>query len=373
MLKFLHTADIHLGAKFKYLGEKAVRHREQLKKTFSQVVNKALEEKVDVVLVSGDLFDSNTPSAANFEFVKSQLRVLQENSIKVCLLAGTHDVLDRGSVYLREDFLAGLDNVHLFRDDFKCEYLDLNLTVWGKSNRYSKSSETPIIMLSEPTTKHNILLAHGSVQIEGKSAKDDYPITFEQIRDCSMDYVALGHWHSMGDYSQGKVKCFYSGSPEFLDIDQKGAGNVIIGEISEGGEIKLNPIKVGISDFIQTEIDLGQVGNEEELRTIILKDAYENLIKVVELKGLVRPDLAIDSRKLEQELGEDFFRLRIINNFHLQLDSIDEKDYPEELVVGQFIRMMKKKISESNSESDKKLLEQVLNLGLAELNGKGVI
>lgn len=373
MLKFLHTADIHLGAKFKYLGQKAVDHREQLKKTFSVVINKAIEEKVDIFLIAGDLFDSNNISASITEFVKSQFKILQDNSIQVCIVPGTHDVLDNNSVYKREKLSEELSNVFILSDDTKKRYPNLDLTVWGKPNTSSKSNESPIIKLGDSSTKYNILMAHGSVQIQGKSAKDDYPIALDEIKDCEMDYVALGHWHSMGDYSQSGVKCFYSGSPEMIDLGQNGAGNVILGAIEEKGNAIIEPVKVGIISSVNTEIDLGQIENEEMLKKRILENHDKNLVKIVELKGLASPHVFIDPVKLEQELAEEFFRIKIINNSHTRLELIDEKDYPEELVIGRFVRLMKQKIDESKDEVEKRRLEQALNIGLMELSGKNVI
>lgn len=373
MLKFLHTADIHLGAKFKYLGQKAANQREQLKKTFSAIVKKAIEEKVDIFLIAGDLFDSNSISASITEFVKSQFKILQDNSIQVCIVPGTHDVLDNSSIYKREKMIEEFSNVFVFIEDTKKQYPNLDLTVWGKPNTSSKSNESPIIKLEGSSTKYNILMAHGSVRIQGKSAKDDYPITLDEIKDCEMDYVALGHWHSMGDYSQGDVKCFYSGSPEMIDLSQNGAGNIILGTIEDKNTVIIEPFKIGIISSLNVEIDLGQIENEEMLKKYILENSDKNLVKIVELNGLASPRVFIDPVKLEQELAEEFFRIKIINDSHTRLESIDEKDYPEELVIGRFVRLMKQKIDESKDEVEKRRLEQALNIGLMELSGKNVI
>lgn len=362
-----------MGSKFKYLGDRAPLHREQLKKVLVRIVELAVEEKVGIVLVAGDLFDSNNISVSIIEFVKNQFKILQDNLIKVCLLAGTHDSLEPGSIYARENFAKEFDNIYVFLGQENFEFLDMDLTVWGKSNQHPKSKETPIIKFDRSNTKFNILMAHGSVQIEGKSAKDDYPIEFSQIKNCGMDYVAMGHWHSTGDYSQGDVKCCYSGSPEMLDIDQKGAGNVVLGTIEDKNKVNIESVKVGIISSANLEIDLGLIENEESLKIAILKQADANTIKTVELNGFILPSLVVNVQELERELGENFFRLKIVNNSHLRLESINERDYPEELVIGRFVRLMKQKITESSDEIEKKKFEQALNLGLAELGGKNVL
>jgi DNA repair exonuclease SbcCD nuclease subunit len=52
MLKVLHTADVHLGAKFSGLGHKGASQREQLLVTFRNVVDTAINEKADIVLIA---------------------------------------------------------------------------------------------------------------------------------------------------------------------------------------------------------------------------------------------------------------------------------------------------------------------------------
>ena len=71
-LRLLHTSDVHLGATFKVLGERGREQRRQLEATFARVVTLAIEERVSVLLIAGDLFDSasgkrGSPSARSPE------------------------------------------------------------------------------------------------------------------------------------------------------------------------------------------------------------------------------------------------------------------------------------------------------------------
>ena len=61
-MKIFHIADVQLGKQFKYLGDKARVQREQVKETFHRVLSMAVDEKVGVIAVAGDLFDTNYPS-----------------------------------------------------------------------------------------------------------------------------------------------------------------------------------------------------------------------------------------------------------------------------------------------------------------------
>ena len=61
-LKILHTADVHLGAKFLGLGRKGEYQRTQLLQAFDDTVNLAIRERVNMMLIAGDLFDSASVS-----------------------------------------------------------------------------------------------------------------------------------------------------------------------------------------------------------------------------------------------------------------------------------------------------------------------
>src|SRR3989338_7544751 len=100
-MRFLHTSDIHIGAKFEILGPQFAReHREQIKSTFSAIVEMAIKKEVDLFLIAGDLFDSNNPSFSDIEFVKKELFRLSEIGTNICIIPGNHDYAlgDRNSL-----------------------------------------------------------------------------------------------------------------------------------------------------------------------------------------------------------------------------------------------------------------------------------
>ena len=375
MPKLIHAADVHLGAKFLSFGEKANQQREQLKKTFENIINKAVEEKADFLLIAGDLFDANRVHQSLVDFVKTQFKKLKENDIQAVIIPGTHDCLSPDSVYLREGFAKEFPNVHVFNDpavNFKI-FEEFDLTIWAKPNVSNKSTKSPVVKLEpkDKKTKYNILMAHGSLQIPGKSSADAYPIAFEEIAYSGMDYVALGDWHSMADYSRGSVKAFYSGSPEIIDLDQKGSGYVLLVEIA--GETKISPLKIGSREVDELDISLDEIQDGSELREMILKGNAPNLIRTVNIKGFSDPELAVIPDELEEELQDKFFILRINDVSHPKIELIEEKNYPPETVIGRFIRLMKERIGAAATEEEKRIAEEALRIGVAELEGKEVI
>jgi len=69
MLRLLHTADVHLGARHADLGTQAAAQRERQFDAFRATVDLAIAEKVDAVLIAGDLFDSNVQPRRSVERV----------------------------------------------------------------------------------------------------------------------------------------------------------------------------------------------------------------------------------------------------------------------------------------------------------------
>src|SRR6476646_11047072 len=106
MLKLIHTADVHLGARHDDLGEQAATQRERQFAAFRETVDLAIAEKVDVMLIAGDLFDSNVQPRRSVERVAAELKRMADAKIRPVIIPGTHDVFDRASIYRAYDLTA---------------------------------------------------------------------------------------------------------------------------------------------------------------------------------------------------------------------------------------------------------------------------
>src|ERR687892_1385568 len=106
MLRLLHTADVHLGARHADLGDRAATQRERQFAAFVSTIDLALAEKVDLVLIAGDLFDSNVQPKRSVERAAAQLERLATGRIRTVIVPGTHDVYDRSSIYRAYDLKA---------------------------------------------------------------------------------------------------------------------------------------------------------------------------------------------------------------------------------------------------------------------------
>jgi exonuclease SbcD len=375
VLKLLHTADIHLGAKFLGLGDKGAIQREQIKISFKKLISQAITEKVGIVLISGDLFDSNQQPQANIDLVIEQFGLLAANSIPVCLIPGTHDCFDSGSIYRKVDFSKVCPNLTLFLKEGwnHREFSNLGLTVYVKPNFSNRSSRSPLEGLKRLTeSPHHVAMAHGSFSIPGKTAEDDHVFTSEQIQNSQMQYIALGHWHRPFPCPGGGVSAWYSGSPEITAMDQKQTGSVLMVTIPDSGEIKVEPVQIGVRFCDDLEIDLSGPGSLLQLKSRIMSGASPNLIRKVILKGLRNEDIYFSAEEMERDFSQHFFYIKVEDKSHPRIAELDEGMYHDRLILARFVKLMKERI-ESSSGEDLLVAEEALQYGLALLQGKEVI
>src|SRR5207244_3396946 len=171
-LRVLHTADVHLESDGYGDTSQQAAHRERERRTFRHIVDRALSDQVDLLLIAGDLFDHNRASDEAVEFVRRELARLRQ---PVVILPGNHDVLRSNAIYDRHDFTAGASHVHLIRQ-LNGETIDLpalDTVVWGRApdrllGRRRDPRGAPTARLKEETHTMAVEVA----KVELKSVQD---------------------------------------------------------------------------------------------------------------------------------------------------------------------------------------------------------
>ncbi len=369
MIKLLHTADHQLGVKFSGFGEKGKQLRHAVKESLKTTVDLALAEAVDLVLIAGDLFDSNAVSRNLVDEAVAQLKRLA--SIPVCILPGTHDCYDASSVYRRPEFRA-TPNVHIFTDEMRSiAFPDLDLTVYGRANLNPTGTESPLTGLEKTKETHyHVAMAHGEMAIEGKSSGDYYPIEGREIAATDMSYVALGHWHRYADFSQGGVKAFYCGAPETLGFEEgEDSGYVLLVSIDESAT-RVEKKRVGKYLWKTIDLEIEAFETEEGLLQEIRKHADPNTLLRLRLRGLKPITWDVGEERLAGELEDSFFHIEVIvGELTTSLEPLRAADFPETTVMGQFLRLMEKRL-EAAGPDERPVLEEALRRGFALLNGR---
>ena len=209
-LKLVHTSDVHLDSRGSPTTADGFRNRAE--RAFAGVVDTALDEAADLLLIAGDLFDNNRVDDSNIEFVYQQLARV---TCQVVMLPGNHDVHDERSVWNRFHFDEAGDHVHgLMEHAGDCvTFESLGVRVWGRAMQEHAPENFPLDGLPERHEQHwNVGMAHGQV-VEQRVLQGSSPITRAEIHGSGFDYLALGHIHVWEDHSAGPTTAYYCGSP----------------------------------------------------------------------------------------------------------------------------------------------------------------
>lgn len=363
-LKILHTADVHLDAPYRFLGTSGSSQRQVVRETFDRVCRLAYDDSYHLLLIAGDLFDSNSVSDKTLDWI---ITLLGDIGIPVCISPGTHDCLGAQCIY-RNMRVRWPSNVRLALDagPLVVALPDLDLSI------HTNVGSSPIDGLKRSgSIRWEIAMAHGSVIIPGKIDSAESPITSEQIAATGLDYIALGHWHSWGDYSAGDVKAIYPGSPERIEFGT-GKGAIASVTLTENGTIVERKV-VGARRMEEKSISVAGMKTAEDLRREVAALADPDLALRLTLTGLSSMEFTIDTSALREELCGEFFWLEILDRSHPSLAELSDELFPDRLVIGKYARQMAKQIEQSAGDEDAvSLLEDALQVGVAVLQGRKV-
>ncbi len=253
-IRFVHSADLHLGTVF---GGIDPRRAELLKKSLAAELDALIEYCVefgaDLLFLSGDIFDSPSPSAADIELLKNGIERLENT--RVFLALGNHDF-----------GIAGMEckNAHIFSSD-KAEKIyipELNANVYGQSFS-SRFQETPLMEgIVAEEGKINFLCLHANLR-----GNDCNPVTARQLEKSGFDYAALGHIHSHSCERIGKTTVCYSGCLMGRGFDEIGEKGFVSGEIDRNAEISF--IRSNAPRFEEIRVYASDYSDENEMISAI--------------------------------------------------------------------------------------------------------
>jgi DNA repair protein SbcD/Mre11 len=355
MVRLLHTADVHLGARHTDLGERAAALRERQFTAFKTSVELAIVEKVDIFLVAGDLFDSNTQPRRSVERVAAELGRLTRAGIRSVIIPGTHDVYDGASIYRSYD-LPGMARatsdwvVVLTPYVPEVVFPPLDTIIFGRVFDTKRSPRSPLAGLdakADTRATWKVGMVHGALAIPGRTDSDAVVVTEEEIAKTGLDYLAMGHWHSASQGRAGDVTYAYSGAPEPVAVDQDGAGQILIVTLEDHGGrhvVSIEPKRVGQTRSERLDLDVSGVHSQPNLIDVLGRHADSNLVLDVRLTGLFPDDLDLDLDEIERALAPSFLRFRIRD---ASIPASPEGlSAPPDTVLGAFIHTVEERMAE---------------------------
>lgn len=374
-ITLLHTADVHLGASFPYLGPRGKDHRRQVSETFKRMAEEALSRRVDLFLVAGDLFDSAAPSKGSVELALAELRRLGEAGITVALAPGTHDHDGPDSIWRLVPFEEKVPGLQLLIGEEVVERMipALGLTLIARPNTTNASPESPMRGVNGKGREGLVVgVAHGSVALGDLLGEGDFPIAPGEIASSGLNYLALGHWHKPADYSRGGVTAWYCGSPEVLYPKDAGAGRVLLVTINEQ-ETVVESLEVGRCRTENLTLSIEEHPEASTLEAAIRSLADPDSMLDVRLIGLKPLDCSWTTHTLEdmeEVLAPHFYFLRITDGAHSRLEAEALDRHPEATVAGRFVRFMAKRLGSAKGDDERRVVEEALQVGLALLDGR---
>ncbi|MBQ7373439.1 MAG: exonuclease subunit SbcD [Clostridia bacterium] len=268
-MKFLHTSDLHIGKKLD-----GVSRLDEQKAVLDEILSIAVSEKVDMVLVAGDVYDTFIPSADAENLFFNWLDKFAENAITLVCISGNHDDADRLSAAKtiasrRGLYLCGSSNDFLPRDNGKIsliesgknhlvfkdekgeEFFIATLSFFGEAptgyviDKEKDYSERVGDILKEifsfkKPEQNGVLVSH-LFMLGGESSESERRIDLGGVKVVSPSaipseciYTALGHLHKRQIASKSK-NVIYSGSPLQYSYDEVGIQkSVTLFEVENG-------------------------------------------------------------------------------------------------------------------------------------------
>ena len=271
-MKFAHLADTHLG--YRQFG--LLEREKDFYEVFDKIIDRIIEEKVDFVIHSGDLFDSARPSPSALLAFQKGLLKLKGAGIPIYAVAGNHDIVNRNGA-IPPQVLFKKFGLKLI-SPINSTYMQGDVFIAGLpfySSSQNKNLKSKLDELSKKAQNHDksILVLHQGID---KYFNLQYELEIGDIPD-NFNYYALGHLHNYicDDFGDGKL--VYPGSTEtwnvneLIDLKKNGKGFVIVDLDGPKINVKRIPMEVP-REFIVKTIDYRNLGAEIDIIKNIIKD-----------------------------------------------------------------------------------------------------
>lgn len=337
-MKIIHSADIHLGSPKTAL---------QIKDAFLSMCNYAEQNNIAVILLSGDVFETDNPSFDELNCFFDIVRKYEK--IDFLYLRGNHD-----SSVIPSD----IKNLYSFGDTWK-KYSYDNVDVYGLELNPENSLTFYDTFSAEPD-RFNIVMLHGEVS----SSKGDSKVQISTLQDKNIDYLALGHIHKTQIEKSGyRMTYAYPGNIYPRGNDELGKKGFILVDTDKKTYDFLPLSKDSIEPVT---VDISGIKSSFELAETIKKSVPLGATKIrVTLTGEKERELFDFENSVKNYLKESFSHVSIKDGSYPKLD-IDEIK-TELSIRGEFVRKVL-----SDGALDDCMKKEIISVGLNALEGREV-
>ena len=376
-MRFLHTADLHIG---KRVNEFSMLEDQEY--ILRQILKTADKEQVEAVLIAGDVYDKQVPSAEAVRLFDWFLTQLNSRKLPVFVIGGNHDsverlsfgaqIMEESGVYLTQSYDGKVVPVRL-----EDEYGPVNLWMLPFLKpamvkrffpeqdivTYQDALETVIGNMELNREERNLLIAHQFVTGAVTGGSEDSVEVFvggvENV-DASVfadfDYVALGHIHRA--QSAGGEQIRYSGTPlkySFSEIRHE--KSVTIAELKEKGSLTVH------QEPLKPLHDMREIRGSYE--ALVLRENYqgtdlEDYLHVILTDENDIPDVIGRLRSIYPNIMKlDYDNQRTRRNQELMKEEAAVEQSPMELLGQFFLQQNNQEMSPEQTEYARTLMETI--------------
>ena len=372
-MKLFHLSDLHIG---KRVNEFSM--IEDQKYILNRILDLAEEEKPDGIILAGDIYDKQIPSAEAVQVFDEFITRLAGRAIPVFIISGNHDsaerlafggrLLNSRGIYLSPVYDGSVTKIPL-KDQYGTVWIHLLPFIRPSTVRHVFENEADLVTdvqtAAETVIRHmeidlkdrNILVAHQFVTGASRCESEDVQVGGLDNIDAAVftpfDYTALGHIHSPQNVGTDRVR--YCGTPlkySFSEVDQEKSITVV--ELEKKGTVRtsllpLKPLrdmrKLRGTYLELTDRSFYRDMNREDYIQVILTDEddvpdglqklrviYPNIMQLLYDNQRTKTTQEVDAaqaveKKTEIELFCEFYELQ--NN---QPMTKQQKDFAEQLI-----------------------------------------
>ena len=289
MIRFIHLADVHLGAVPDRGCPWSREREEEIWETFRRVIATIRKTPVDLLFIAGDLFHRQ-PLLSELREINDLFATIPKT--RVFLMAGDHDYMKDESFYRTFKWNP---NVSFFDEENRTciEIPEENIYVYGLSYAHREIHEALYDDWKKSDKRgFHVLMAHGGDE-------QHIPLDFRKLAEGGFDYIALGHKHQY----QVALKdwALYSGALEPIDRNDLGEHGYIEGTYDQG-TVRTQFVPFASRSYQNLLLTVGESSTqhslEEMLRNEIMKRGGKNIYRVI-IQGVRSPGSLLLAERLK--------------------------------------------------------------------------
>ena len=373
-MKILHLADLHLG---KRVNEMSM--IEDQKYILDQIITLIKEESVGIVLLCGDIYDKSIPTIEAIHLLDEFLDQLSKMAIKVLMISGNHDSIDRlsfgkslftrSNLYIASQFENEIEKITVKENGITVNFYMLPFVKSAyishifqlQTDSYEECFRYLIEHTKIDEEETNILLSHQFVTANKKNPElsDSETSSLGGIDNIDFhifdpfDYVALGHIHK--PQAMGREMVRYAGSIlkySFSEIHMDKKATILTIDAKKEISLSFHPLKP-MRDMREIECSLEEllkkqceIGKQEDYMHVILTDE-EQILDAIGKVRTIYPNVMQISFKNRRHMKQ-------LESAQIKEDQISDQS-PAELFE-QFYKM------QNHIDLDEKRLQLVLSV-----------